>query len=73
VWLEIDRGSPIQGQSIGTSRLRSTTGASIVSVASGDSVLVNPGPEAILHGGDRIAVIGKSEQIKSAEKLLRGA
>jgi len=71
VWVEIEADSAIAGHSIGTSRLRSRTSASIVGIASGASVIVNPGPEEILRPGDRIAIIGQPDHIREAEKLLR--
>jgi len=46
-------------------------GPSIVGIASGASVIVNPGPEEMLRPGDRLAVIGQPDHIREAEKLLR--
>ena len=71
VWVEVDPASPLAGRTIGESALRSRTSASIVGVASGNGVTVNPGPEATLNAGDRVAIIGKTDQIREAEKLLR--
>ena len=71
VWVEIEPASAVAGRSIGESRLRSRTNASIVGIASGTSVIVNPGPEELLRPGDRIAVIGQPDHIREAEKLLR--
>jgi monovalent cation:H+ antiporter-2, CPA2 family len=72
VWVEIDAESTVAGHSIGESRLRSRTNASIVGIASGSSVIVNPGPSEILRPGARVAIIGQPDQIREAEKLLRG-
>jgi monovalent cation:H+ antiporter-2, CPA2 family len=72
VWVEIDAESVVAGHSIGESRLRSRTNASVVGIASGSSVIVNPGPNEILRPGDRVAIIGQPDQIREAEKLLRG-
>jgi CPA2 family monovalent cation:H+ antiporter-2 len=71
-WVEIDAGSSIAGHSIGESQLRSRTSASIVGMASGSSVIVNPGPDEVLRPGDRVAIIGTSDQIREAGKLLNG-
>jgi CPA2 family monovalent cation:H+ antiporter-2 len=73
VWIEIDPGSALAGRTIGESELRSKTSASIVGIARGSDVAVNPGPDAILNVGDRVAVIGKTDQVREAEKLLRAA
>ena len=71
VWVEIEADSAVSGHSIGTSRLRSRTNASIVGIASGLEVVVNPGPSEILRPGDRVAIIGQADHIREAEKLLR--
>jgi CPA2 family monovalent cation:H+ antiporter-2 len=71
VWLEIDPGSPVSGRTIGESRLRSLTSASIVGVASRHEVTVNPGPDTVLLPGDRVAIIGRPEQVREAERLLQ--
>ena len=70
-WVEIDAGSPISGLSIAQSQLRSRTNASIVGIASGQSVTVNPGPDEILQPGARVAIIGQPDHIREAERLLK--
>jgi CPA2 family monovalent cation:H+ antiporter-2 len=70
VWVEVSPASPLAGRTIAESRLRSTTGASIVGIASGDAVTVNPTPEHAVNAGDRVAIIGRLEQIRNAETLL---
>lgn len=69
-WLEIDATSAFADRTIGTSGLRKRTGASIVGLASGAAVVVNPGPEVVLHAGDRIAIIGRAEQIRDARNFF---
>lgn len=69
-WLEVDATSALVDRTIGASGLRSRTGASIVGVASGAAVVVNPGPEVLLRSGDRIAIIGRTDQIRDARTLL---
>jgi len=73
VWLEIDAASPIQGRTIGTAGLRSKTGASIVGVANNEGVIVNPGPDVVLRAGDRVAIIGKADEVRAAETVVRHA
>ena len=70
VWVEIDAESAVAGRSIAESRLRSRTNASIVGIASGSSVIVNPAPDEVLRPGDRVAVIGQPDHIREAEQLL---
>ena len=71
VWIEIGANSPLSGRTIGDSHLRGRTNASIVGIASGSSVIVNPGPGELLQAGDRVAIIGQPDQIREAEGLLR--
>jgi CPA2 family monovalent cation:H+ antiporter-2 len=70
VWIEIDPASAVAGRTIGESALRSRTKASIVGIARDTGVVVNPGPDATLSAGDRVAVIGTVDQIRQAEALL---
>jgi CPA2 family monovalent cation:H+ antiporter-2 len=72
-WVEIDADSGVAGRSIAESQLRHRTNASIVGIASGTSVMVNPGPNEILRAGDRVAIIGHADQVKDAERLLKSA
>jgi CPA2 family monovalent cation:H+ antiporter-2 len=72
-WVEIEPESPLAGRTIGESRLRTRTNASIVGMASGTAVVVNPGPDELLRAGDRIAIIGQPDQIREAQKLLRNS
>jgi CPA2 family monovalent cation:H+ antiporter-2 len=71
-WIEIEPDSPVAGRTIGESRLRSQTNASIVGIASGASVIVNPGPDERLLPGDRVAIIGQGDHIRDAQRLLTG-
>ena len=72
-WVEIEPGSSVAGKTIGESRVRTLTSASIVGIASGSSVVVNPGPDEILRPGDRVAIIGQGDHIREAQALLAGA
>jgi CPA2 family monovalent cation:H+ antiporter-2 len=71
-WIEINSTSPMAGRTIGSSALRTTTGASIVGIACDGKVTVNPGPEETLHAGDRVAILGTPQQIEEAGKVLGG-
>ncbi|MEO8070705.1 MAG: cation:proton antiporter [Acidobacteriota bacterium] len=73
VWMDIRPGSPAAGKTIATSRLRTATGASIVAVASGAEIQVNPGPASTLPAGDRVAVIGTAAQMEAARALFEVA
>jgi K+/H+ antiporter YhaU regulatory subunit KhtT len=74
-WYTIGEGSALIGQSIGDGAIRQRTGALIIAVMRGQSVLSNPSPDTLLHSGDQIAVLGTAEQRTAfqalSEELLR--
>jgi K+/H+ antiporter YhaU regulatory subunit KhtT len=51
-------------------QLRTLSGASIVGIdRNGDSV-INPGPDEALRAGDQVLLLGSTEQLTSAKRLL---
>jgi CPA2 family monovalent cation:H+ antiporter-2 len=72
-WIGVEGGSAVAGQTLTQSNLRARTGASIVAIGRGHSVISNPGPAEILAPGDRVAVLGSSSQITEAARLLTGS
>ena len=71
-WLTLDANSPLAGRTVGSSRLRTRTGASIVAISRPAGLIANPEPTAELTAGDRLALIGTAEQVTAAEKLIIG-
>lgn len=71
-WVTLIEGSKAAGRSIGSSRIRTDTGASIVAIGRSDGITTNPGPGDVLQSGDRIAIIGTPEQVRAAEALMSG-
>jgi len=69
-WLTLGPGSPLAGQTIGASRLRTRTGASIVAISRPSGLIANPEPNAQLATGDRLALLGTTEQVTAAEHLI---
>jgi CPA2 family monovalent cation:H+ antiporter-2 len=65
-WIDVDASSPVAGRTLGDAALRGRTGASVVAIARGADVQINPGPEARIDAGDRLAVIGTTTQIQAA-------
>ena len=61
---------PAAGQSIGGLQFRQRTGATIVAVRSGETVLLSPSPQTVLHSGDVLVVACELEQIEAASDLL---
>ena len=71
VWLSLDGDSALVGHSIGASRVRSLTGASIVAISRNATLIPNPDASATLESGDRIAVIGTPAQVDATARLTR--
>ena len=61
---------PAAGQSIGGLQFRQRTGATIVAVRSGETVLLSPPPQTVLHSGDVLVVACELEQIEAVSDLL---
>ena len=61
---------PAAGQSIGGLQFRQRTGATIVAVRSGETVLLSPSPQTVLHSGDVLVVACELEQIEAVSDLL---
>jgi K+/H+ antiporter YhaU regulatory subunit KhtT len=51
-------------------QLRSETGASIVGIERAAEKIINPGPDEELQAEDRLLLLGRSEQLDAAQKLL---
>ena len=70
VWIDVIDTSPVAGRTLAESALRTTAGVSVVAIGRATDLLGNPGPDEVLHPGDRIAVIGTPAQVTEAERLL---
>ncbi|MDW8145359.1 MAG: cation:proton antiporter [Roseiflexaceae bacterium] len=68
-WMMVEAGSPLDGKTIGENHIRWRTGATIVAIERGASMIANPGPEALLQAGDRLAVWGTLEQRQAVHAL----
>lgn len=68
--IEVRPDSHGVGKMISELRLRSETGASVVGIERKGESLINPPPHEELHHGDQILLIGTSEQLAAARKLL---
>jgi CPA2 family monovalent cation:H+ antiporter-2 len=62
--------SPADRKLIRELSIRSVTGASVVAIDRHGEQIVNPGPDEELRAGDRIFLLGTSEQIANAAKAL---
>lgn len=68
----IPEGSPAAGKLIRELELRTRTGASAVGIERGASPIINPGPDEELQAGDKVLLLGNTEQLTVARLLLAG-
>ncbi len=70
--IEIPPGSRFDGRTLGETRLRTLTGASIVAVVKQDVVVPSPPPAETLLAGHSLVVIGTEQGIERARDILLG-
>lgn len=68
--LVVPPGGQAAGKSIGSLQLRSRSGATVLAVVRDGQPTANPAGEFELAPGDHVLVLGTSEQLESAERLL---
>lgn len=69
---EVRSGSPLVGQSLKASPVRSELGIIVVAVKKADGKMVyNPTPEAVFETGDVLIVLGPRQQLDRLETLAR--
>jgi CPA2 family monovalent cation:H+ antiporter-2 len=68
--MEIPSGSAMIGRKLREIPLRQQTGASIVAIERAGQRLINPGPDEVLCAGDRVLLLGQTEQLPAAQDIL---
>jgi TrkA domain protein len=68
--LAILSDSPFAGRTLGDTALRTRTGASIVAVLRGGTVLASPRPDLGLIPGDLLVVVGTEHGLAEAARIL---
>lgn len=68
----VPAGSRCAGKTLGATRARTLTGASVVAIVRGDSVIASPVPSEILLGDDALVVIGTETAIDSVRRIVTG-
>lgn len=69
--VRLDENSPVAEKNLGELDLRNTTGVSLIAVLRNGNTEVNPGSDFKLHAGDTIVLLGSSEKIEDALKILQ--
>lgn len=62
--------SKYAGATLGDTKARTKTGASVVAIAHNGSVLPSPTPEAVLNAGDTLVAVGTREGLDALGRLL---
>lgn len=70
-WLTVPDDSAVAGRSIGDLEIRSTTGVTVVAALRHGQTRPVPGPDFVLEGGDTIVVVGRPDDIRRIDGLLR--
>lgn len=68
-WVEVEKGSFLEGKSIKEAKIRNRTGASIIAIIRGDEIITSPEGDEILKAGDTLIFTGKPGQVELMEEL----
>lgn len=68
--VKIAHGSRYDGLTLGATKARTRTGASIVAMLRGADAIPSPGPETPLQGGDVLIVVGTTEAIEGVREIV---
>ena len=71
-WVPIEAGSPLINRSIGTSAVRTRTGASIVGILREKKFHPNPKATDVFKGADLVAVVGNQQERNQFKTLAGG-
>lgn len=70
--VDIPPGSPFAGSTLGATRARTRTGASVVAIVRGEHVIASPTPRDGLLAGDSLVVVGTDAGIAAVRQLIGG-
>ncbi|HOM99146.1 MAG TPA: TrkA family potassium uptake protein [Acidobacteriota bacterium] len=71
--IEVTAPPPFHGKSLAELKLRSRFRVSVVGIFRGQDRLVNPGPDTIIRPGDRMVVLGTSDDVLVFEEKALAA
>jgi CPA2 family monovalent cation:H+ antiporter-2 len=69
-WRKIPADSPMVGRTLGEATLRTKTGATLVAIKRHNELMVSPAVHTVFQAGDRLGLLGSTEQLEAAESLL---
>lgn len=70
-WVRVERGSRMIGRSLRDLEVRRRTGASVIAIARESSHIPNPSPDETFAAGDTIIAIGREDQLRGFEELMK--
>jgi TrkA domain protein len=68
--VRIAHGSRYDGLTVGATRARTRTGATIVALMRDKDVIPSPNPEKVLRGGDTLVVVGTPDGIENLRQII---
>ena len=72
-WYRLPSASPLTGVTLAEADLRYLTGVSLMAIRrSGGEEVVYPEPQAVLEEGDRLLLVGESEELAAFDELAKG-
>jgi monovalent cation:H+ antiporter-2, CPA2 family len=72
-WVRLREGSAVAGRTLAQANLRARTGSIVVAIRRDEQLVPSPSADTPLVPGDRLALIGSTEQVNAAEALLAEA
>jgi CPA2 family monovalent cation:H+ antiporter-2 len=69
--VRLDENSPVAGKNLAELDLRNTTGVTLIAVLRDGATKINPGAKFRLRAGDTLVLLGSSEKIEDAVKILQ--
>jgi CPA2 family monovalent cation:H+ antiporter-2 len=70
--IPLGKDAPAVGRTLAQTKLRSLTGALVLSITRGESDIATPDPRFRLAEGDILVVVGQPSQLQAARELLAG-
>lgn len=68
--VRIANGSRYDGLTLGATKARTRTGASVVALIRDGQAITSPGPEAAVQGGDVLVVVGTTEAVEALREIV---
>lgn len=72
VEVKVDADSPCVGRTIAELRFWQNTGGTVIALRRGQSMIVSPGPYAVVSEGDSIVVVGDQGIFQEVERYING-